>query len=49
MSRVERCEWCGGVFFFEDLDLCDADGGANEPCVCGTFEAELDLYDEELS
>lgn len=39
---VKRCEFCGGVFCFEDLEYEDMDGEPNEPCVCGDFEKDYE-------
>ena len=44
---MNRCEYCGGVFYFEDLDYTDADDEPNEPCVCGDFEADLEDEDHD--
>ncbi len=41
---IDRCEWCGGVLYFEDL------WDDEEPCICGDFEddyEESENYDRD--
>jgi len=47
MTRTRRCEFCGGLLDYEDLDDMDADD--DFPCGCGTGQADWDEHLEPES